>query len=119
MRNNSDSGRFQAKLLSSGWFDPYLQNKAYVDFATDAPGYGQLQSDDVIAALNKAFYEEGGCGDQELACYNASNADAAGLNGPGNSTLSDEVCSNADNFCVSFCSSLLSSIFGSGNLSSR
>ena len=84
----------------SGWYDPFLQNKAYVDFATNAPGYGQLQPDNVIAALNKAFYEEGGCGDMELACYKASDEDAAGLNGPGNSTLSDEVCSTADNFCV-------------------
>ena len=58
--------------LFSGWYDPLLQNQAYVDFATNAPGYGQLQSDKVIAKLNKAYFGEGGCRDQELACYAAS-----------------------------------------------
>ena len=72
-----------------------------MQFATNAPGYGQLQSDSVIAALNEAFFGPGGCQEQELACYAASNADAAGENGPGNSTFSDEVCRKADNLCVS------------------
>ncbi|KAI5118652.1 hypothetical protein M0805_002572 [Coniferiporia weirii] len=89
-----------ALLINNGWYDPLLQNEAYVTFATDAPGYGQLQSDKVIAELNKAFYGEGGCQEQELACYAASAADAAGENGPGNSTLSNKVCSKADDFCV-------------------
>ena len=72
-----------------------------MDFATNAPGYGQLQSDEVIKKLNEAYFGKGGCRDQELACYAASNADAAGENGPGNTTLSNEVCGNADDFCVS------------------
>lgn len=71
-------------------------------FATNAPGYGPLQSPDVLAKLNQSFFEPGGCQDQELACYAASAADAAGENGPGNSTLSDKVCRTADHFCVSF-----------------
>lgn len=74
----------------SGWFDPLLQNKAYVDFATNAPGYGQLQNDTVIAQLNQAFFEKGGCQDQELACYAA-----------GESPESDKMCRTADDFCVS------------------
>lgn len=78
-----------------------MQNEAYVTFATNAPGYGQLQPDNVIKQLNEAFFGKGGCQEQELACYAASNADAAGENGPGNSTFSDEVCGTADNFCVS------------------
>ncbi|CAL1710317.1 unnamed protein product [Somion occarium] len=78
-----------ALLINNGWFDPLLQNQAYVDFATNAPGYGQLQSDSVIASLNDAFFKEGGCRDQELACYAA-----------GNGTDSNRICSTADNFCV-------------------
>lgn len=74
----------------SGWYDPLLQNEAYVQFATNAPGYGQLQSDSVIASLNKAFFGAGGCQEQEQACY------AAGT-GPN----SNAVCTKADNFCVS------------------
>ena len=66
-----------------------LQNKAYVDFATFAPGYGQLQNDTVLAALNESFYGEGGCKDQELACYAA-----------GESEESNTICRKADNFCV-------------------
>ncbi|KAH8112948.1 alpha/beta-hydrolase [Phellopilus nigrolimitatus] len=89
-----------ALLINNGWYDPLLQYGSYVDFATNAPGYGQLQSDKVIAELNQVFYGEGGCKDQELACYAASEADAAGKNGPGNSTLSDDLCSTADNFCA-------------------
>lgn len=73
----------------SGWYDPLLQNKAYVDFATDAPGYGQLQSDGVIAKINKSYYGKNGCQEQEEACY------AAGSSGSSNS-----ICINADNYCV-------------------
>ena len=35
----------------SSWFDALIQNKAYVDFATNAPGYCQLQSDTVLQQL--------------------------------------------------------------------
>lgn len=73
----------------SGWFDPLLQNKAYVDFATNAPGYGQLQNDTVLKQLNKAFYGPNGCEAQEQACYDA-----------GNSTASNKICRKADDFCV-------------------
>lgn len=74
---------------SSGWYDPLLQNEAYVQFATNAPGYGQLQSNSVIASLNTAFFGSGGCQEQEQACYAA-----------GTGTSSNTVCKNADNFCV-------------------
>lgn len=84
---------YWSHLLSSGWYDPLLQNEAYVTFATDAPGYGQLQSDAVIAALNEAFFGTDGCKVQEQACYDA-----------GNSTASNKICGDADNFCVSFLS---------------
>jgi hypothetical protein len=76
--------------MLSGWYDPLLQNEAYVQFATNAPGYGQLQNDTVIAALNQAFFGPGGCQEQEQACYAA-----------GNSTNSSQICRKADNFCVS------------------
>lgn len=74
----------------SGWYDPLIQNQAYVDFATNAPGYGQLQNDTVIAQLNEAFFGPGGCQEQEEACFAA-----------GNSTDSNKICRKADNFCVS------------------
>ena len=68
----------------------------------DAPGYGPLQSPSVLAKLNESFYAPGGCRDLELACYAASESDAKGENGAGNSRLSDEVCRKADDFCVCF-----------------
>ena len=61
-----------------------------MQFATDAPGYGQLQSDEVIASLNQAFFGSGGCQEQEMACYAA-----------GEDANSNTICSQADNFCVS------------------
>ena len=73
----------------SGWYDPLIQNEAYLDFATFAPGYGQLQSDDVLAAMNRSFFEAGGCRDQELACYAA-----------GETPESNQICRQADDFCV-------------------
>ncbi|KAF9479203.1 alpha/beta-hydrolase [Pholiota conissans] len=78
-----------ALMINNGWYDPLIQNQAYVDFATNAPGYGQLQSDDVIAQLNQAFFGPGGCQEQEMACF------AAGT-GPD----SNKICGTADNFCV-------------------
>ena len=78
--------------MYSGWYDPLLQNKAYVDFATNAPGYGQLQSDEVLAQMNEDFFMSGGCQDQELACYAAGEGDA-----------SNAICIQADDFCVSPC----------------
>lgn len=77
-------------LLCSGWYDPLIQNQAYVDFATNAPGYGQLQSDRVIARLNDAFFRPGGCKDQEEACFAA-----------GDGPTSNTICRTADAFCVS------------------
>ncbi|KAJ3569949.1 hypothetical protein NP233_g4713 [Leucocoprinus birnbaumii] len=78
-----------ALMINNGWYDPLLQNKAYVDFATNAPGYGQLQSDKVIQQLNEAFFGKGGCLEQEQACFDA-----------GNSTASNSICRTADDFCV-------------------
>jgi len=76
-------------LLRSGWYDPLIQNKAYLDFATNAPGYGQLQSDDVLAQMNDSYFRPGGCLDQEQACFDA-----------GNSSASNRICATADDFCV-------------------
>ena len=42
-----------------------------------------------LAALNRSYFEAGGCRDQELACYAA-----------GESAQSNQVCRQADNFCV-------------------
>ncbi|KJA22564.1 hypothetical protein HYPSUDRAFT_67027 [Hypholoma sublateritium FD-334 SS-4] len=78
-----------ALMINNGWYDPLIQNEAYVTFATNAPGYGQLQNDSVITSLNQAFFGPGGCQEQEEACF------AAGT-GP----ESNEVCGTADNFCI-------------------
>ncbi|KII91592.1 hypothetical protein PLICRDRAFT_38372 [Plicaturopsis crispa FD-325 SS-3] len=78
-----------ALMINNGWYDPLLQNKAYVDFATDAPGYGPLQNKTVIKKLNEAFYGKGGCKEQEEACYAA-----------GNNATSNKICRTADDFCV-------------------
>ena len=77
------------KILSSGWYDPLIQNEAYVTFATNAPGYGQLQNDTVLQQLNQSHFGPGGCQDQEKACYAAGDSDA-----------SNEICRKADAFCV-------------------
>jgi hypothetical protein len=75
----------------SGWYDALIQNKAYVDFATNAPGYGQLQNNTVLRQLNQAYYGPGGCKDQEEACYAAGDSDA-----------SNEICRTTDAFCVCY-----------------
>ncbi|KAF5343077.1 hypothetical protein D9758_011124 [Tetrapyrgos nigripes] len=80
-----------ALMINNGWFDPLIQNKAYLDFATNAPGYGQLQSDEVLAAMNDSYFRPGGCLDQEQACYDA-----------GTGPESDKVCRDADDFCIEF-----------------
>ncbi|KAI0672035.1 alpha/beta-hydrolase [Trametes maxima] len=77
-----------ALMINNGWYDPLIQNQAYVDFATNAPGYGPLQTPEVLAKLNQSFFEPGGCRDQEMACYAA-----------GESAVSNAVCINADDFC--------------------
>ena len=75
----------------SGWYDGLIQYKSYVDFATNAPGYGQLQNDTVLRQLNQAYYGSGGCKEQEEACYAAGDSDA-----------SNEICHTANDFCVCY-----------------
>ncbi|KAF8881135.1 Alpha/Beta hydrolase protein [Mucidula mucida] len=79
-----------ALMINNGWYDPLIQNKAYLDFATDAPGYGQLQSDDVLTKMNESYFAPGGCLDQEQACYDAGR----------DSPESNDICGTADDFCV-------------------
>ncbi|PFH51148.1 hypothetical protein AMATHDRAFT_143154 [Amanita thiersii Skay4041] len=76
-------------MINNGWYDPLIQNKAYLDFATNAPGYGQLQSDDVLQQMSEDYFAPGGCKEQEEACYAA-----------GDGKTSDKICRDADNFCV-------------------
>ena len=87
---------------TSGWFDPLIAIRAYIDFATDAPRYGRLQEPEVINAIIEAYNEPGGCRDQLLKCSALEN-----------SSVSDGVCSAAYAFCVS---AFLSSYQGHGNL---
>ncbi|KAJ6552198.1 alpha/beta-hydrolase [Mycena vulgaris] len=78
-----------ALMVNNGWYDPLIQNLAYLTFATNAPGYGQLQSDAVLQKMNTSFFQANGCQVQEQACYDA-----------GNSSASNAICIKADNFCV-------------------
>ena len=66
-----------------------LFSQAYVDFGTNAPGYGQLQPDNVLAQIHQSYFGPGGCRERELACYAA-----------GDSVDSEKICHKADNFCV-------------------
>ena len=77
--------------MSSGWYGGLIQHKAYVDFATNAPGYGQLQNDTVLQQINQAFYGPGGCKEQVEACHAAGNSDA-----------SNKICDTASRFCVRY-----------------
>ena len=75
--------------LRSGWIDPLIQNIAYYNFMKNAPGYGQLLSDAVLKNISHALWNNGGCVDQQKACYAA-----------GNSLSSNAICLKADNYCV-------------------
>ncbi|KAG6901228.1 hypothetical protein C0995_015045 [Termitomyces sp. Mi166 len=78
-----------ALMINNGWIDPLIQNKAYVDFAANAPGYGPLVSTSTIRKMNSSFFGSNGCQVQEEACFAAGTADS-----------SDKTCINADNFCT-------------------
>ncbi|KZS95849.1 alpha/beta-hydrolase [Sistotremastrum niveocremeum HHB9708] len=78
-----------ALMINNGWYDPLFQNEAYITFAANAPGYGPLVNSSTLAAMNEAFFQKNGCRDQELACYAAGESEA-----------SNEICLNADNFCI-------------------
>ncbi|KAG1766459.1 Alpha/Beta hydrolase protein [Suillus occidentalis] len=77
-----------ALMINNGWFDPLIQNIAWLNFATYAPGYGQLQPDEVLKNMSDALYGSNGCVAQEKACYAA-----------GNSISSNKICRDADNYC--------------------
>lgn len=75
---------------SSGWFDPVIANKAYIDFATYAPRCHRLQQPDVIKTMTEAYYGHAGCRDQLQLCSALEN-----------SSDSNKVCHEADVHCVS------------------
>lgn len=79
-----------ALMINNGWFDPLIQNKAYIDFAANAPGYGALQPASVIQQMNTSYYQSDGCLDQQQACY---------AEGTSFSSSADKTCKNADDFC--------------------
>ncbi|KAG2076268.1 alpha/beta-hydrolase [Suillus decipiens] len=78
-----------ALMINNGWFDPLIQSISYLNFATYAPGYGQLQPDDVLKEISDSLYGPDGCVAQENACYAAGTL----------STYSDKICRDADNYC--------------------
>ncbi|KAG1819078.1 Alpha/Beta hydrolase protein [Suillus subaureus] len=80
-----------AMMINNGWYDPLIQTISYLNFATYAPGYGQLQSDDVLKNISDSLYGPDGCVAQENACYAA-----------GNSTSSNKICRDADNYCGTY-----------------
>ena len=74
----------------SGWFDPLIANKAYIDFATYAPRYHRLQEPEIIDAMTEAYYGLGGCRNLLQGC-----------SALGYSSVSNGVCYAADVYCVS------------------
>ncbi|KAF9224939.1 alpha/beta-hydrolase [Gyrodon lividus] len=80
-----------ALMINNGWYDPLIQNIAYYNFATYAPGYGQLQSDAVLKNISESLYGPDGCVVQEEACYAA-----------GYSSESNKICLQADNYCIDY-----------------
>lgn len=71
----------------SGWIDPLIINRAYLDFAADAPRYGQLQPSGVLRQMNESFHKPDGCKAKLESCY-ASGSSVA-------------VCKDAWAYCVS------------------
>ncbi|KAI0760886.1 hypothetical protein BD413DRAFT_617406 [Trametes elegans] len=57
-----------ALLSNNGWFDPLVQYEASLHFATDAPGYEQLQNDTILAK-NQSFFGACGCKEHLLSQY--------------------------------------------------
>jgi hypothetical protein len=86
-----DGWLFINDFIFSGWIDPLIQNKAYIDFASNAPGYGALAPPAVLQAMSTSYHGPGGCSEQQQACYAGGNST--------NVTVS-EVCAAADQFCV-------------------
>lgn len=76
-------------MTRSGWYDPLIQNLAYLTFATDAPGYGPLVSNATLTKMHNDYYKPGGCLALEQACYAA-----------GNGSASNAACKTADDGCV-------------------
>ncbi|KAG1740415.1 Alpha/Beta hydrolase protein [Suillus paluster] len=80
-----------ALMINNGWIDPLIHSISYLTFATYAPGYGQLQPDDVLKNMSDSLYRHDGCIAQEKACYAA-----------GNSTSSNKICADADQYCIDY-----------------
>ncbi|KAI0133877.1 carboxypeptidase S1 [Xylariales sp. AK1849] len=75
-------------LIGNGWYDPLIQYQAYYNFSV-YPGNTydyDPYSDLVKAEWYNNLYGAGNCVDQTLQCY---------------ATGSNEICSEADNFCYS------------------
>ena len=71
--------------------DPLIQYKAFIDFATDAPGYGPLVSDSDLQKMNASFYGSNGCLEQLQTCYAGGDSTTSSVS---------TACQNADNYCV-------------------
>ncbi|KAF9238093.1 Alpha/Beta hydrolase protein [Melanogaster broomeanus] len=90
-----------ALMINNGWYDPLIQNIAYYTFATNAPGYGQLQSDAVLMNMYDALYGPDGCVEQEEACYAAGNS---------SDSESSKICRTADKYCIDYVVQFLSTV---------
>lgn len=81
--------------IYSGLIDPLIQYKSYIDFATNAPGYGPIASPAALQAASAAYNQTNGCQAQIQACYNTGPADVANP-----SMTSSKTCADAFTFCV-------------------
>ncbi|KAG9031380.1 hypothetical protein FRB95_002811 [Tulasnella sp. JGI-2019a] len=81
-----------ALMINNGWIDPAIQYLGYINYAVTGGGYGALVSSSAIKAANTSYYKSGGCLSQIEACYAASTSVAQ-------TSASNTVCINADNYC--------------------
>ncbi|KAG2130145.1 Alpha/Beta hydrolase protein [Suillus bovinus] len=78
-----------ALMINNGWFDPLIHYVSYLNYTTNAPGYGKLRPDGVLKNMSNFLYGPNGCVAQEKACYAA-----------GNSAESNKICQVADKYCI-------------------
>jgi len=67
---------FDVLMINNGWIDPLIINRADLDFAAYAPGFGPVQPPNILHHMKKYFYKPEGCKARLEAC-NAPGSSAA------------------------------------------
>lgn len=87
-------------MINNGLIDPLIQSQTWIDFLANAPGYGQLISDDEIKYAQTDYFKPSGCYDQGKACYATGNSISSEAN---------RTCALPTETCFSFISKAASS----------